>query len=1152
MIGSDSLQTLSSRCLQATHTARANSSVILALVLFCAAALPNLALANQAVKSNSKNPPLPKQGMAKTGKQWFALATNDLKAPNRTSFCGSLGRELVRQGLLLAARHEMGLNTLDASLAEINFVTESPDEYPFQLDVSYAPVNGNPNLFTVNIELSRPSAKGTWFKWSPKPLQVRIDDPIGDLLLQIDSFSRNEFVGALREAGYTKSDSSPKPGAKKNSLTPDHMDFISQFEQLRRLDQQRRTEGDTAETLCEFARSYANLGSLIDFHWSPASKASKARALLYAQRAVSVFGESSTTLSYRAYAWALTGNHVHALEDLKNARELKSETIPGWSGLVDAFCQYQLEPLETAERPWTELGLYLRMRLVDPRYDGLVGLQAVTDFSQANPACSRPIELMCESNNLGILRAVTEEGPEANWPQVYSRFISIPGLPAKVLDIANQESNLVDQPSTKREHQSRTQLIEELRTAARKLDSAEPSWNALASMLSDDSFVQLWRIIDCQSVMLAVSVDDKIDRFATFLKHHRYANCLRAYLEDKPKALTATKELLQSAEPALVEMPMLTFVVNIYQRNPDFSRRVISAAMKQRDPIFDDLLRSQLSGLDDPRADVRDQMQAVVPFQPRTVAWNVQSNQELSKEETDRLETQYAGNSYVMTALGRRFQQRFQSTDAERCLIKSIKILPTHDAYFALAYEYKERGDLKACRKTYEDCLQLEALSLERAKTAESLADLLMDEGDFEGAKPNAEIAADSYSGWGLQCYARCAEGLNDWSLAEQQYQALSERYENSSSTWYFFCLRTGRGNLKAARQLAETAWKRWVKPYSHDQIWQLCIRSIIDEDWKNARRIILDTTDKSLRDVYLLHTAAALAGKAGDTAERDSIYDEMDARFDPTFPLPRLVNLFRLALRQPGKIEWNRKSFEELASDARPGDASFCYYFAGEFLLTHGEKNLAVEYLQCAATASKVERYSCLLANLTLRGLNVPIEKTRLYRHPDEIQPCVNLVNECYRAEREGQLKVARDLLDEAIKLRPDFVLAIRQRATLSQMTGDFPSASDDLEASLKINPECEQALWQLATLRSACPDEKVRDGAEAVKLAERAMELRVTKLWMNYSLLAAANAEKGDFDQAVQFAQQALKLSPDNPDLPAQLKQYQQKKPLRFPTEG
>jgi tetratricopeptide (TPR) repeat protein len=81
--------------------------------------------------------------------------------------------------------------------------------------------------------------------------------------------------------------------------------------------------------------------------------------------------------------------------------------------------------------------------------------------------------------------------------------------------------------------------------------------------------------------------------------------------------------------------------------------------------------------------------------------------------------------------------------------------------------------------------------------------------------------------------------------------------------------------------------------------------------------------------------------------------------------------------------------------------------------------------------------------------------------------------------------------------------------------------------ETALASAPDDLTALNNIAWQRAAHPDEKIRDGAAAVKYAERAAELSKHAEPSILDTLAAAYAQAGRFDDAVATAQKALALA-------------------------
>ncbi|MBM4076681.1 MAG: hypothetical protein FJ267_13710, partial [Planctomycetes bacterium] len=414
---------------------------------------------------------------------------------------------------------------------------------------------------------------------------------------------------------------------------------------------------------------------------------------------------------------------------------------------------------------------------------------------------------------------------------------------------------------------------------------------------------------------------------------------------------------------------------------------------------------------------------------------------------------------------------------------------------------------------------------------------------------PHAEAAANSFSGFGLVVAARCAVGLNDWKTAEQHCRMLSERYENQRTTWYLACVRLNQGQLTKARGLADQDWNGLRPPYRNNQEFSIFLRDIIDGNPKQAKDAFLDPSILKDQIVYSLANAALVADSLGENAEKDAQFVEIGQRFEPSYSLPKFVSLFQLALRDSDRFAWNYFSFEEISANASHDDVTFAYYLAGKFLVLHKQHERGHEYLQCAAASFEISKSSCLLATLLLRELNVPVEETRLHVHSKALQPCVQLLAQCYREQRENRLDVARKRMDEALTLPPDFILGYLVRGRMSEADEDYAADIADYERALQVNPDCETAHYDLALLRAACPVDTYRDSPAARQHAQQVIDGRVAKTWFGYSHLATAEAEPGRFVEPVELQQQAMKLSPQHPDLPIQLKLYQEKKPYRIP---
>jgi cytochrome c-type biogenesis protein CcmH/NrfG len=78
-----------------------------------------------------------------------------------------------------------------------------------------------------------------------------------------------------------------------------------------------------------------------------------------------------------------------------------------------------------------------------------------------------------------------------------------------------------------------------------------------------------------------------------------------------------------------------------------------------------------------------------------------------------------------------------------------------------------------------------------------------------------------------------------------------------------------------------------------------------------------------------------------------------------------------------------------------------------------------------------------------------------------------------------------------------------------------------------LRLQPDRLEALNNLAWILATDSNAELRDGAEAVRLAERACELASGRQTVFIGTLAAAYAESGQFEKAVTTAQRACDLA-------------------------
>ena len=151
-----------------------------------------------------------------------------------------------------------------------------------------------------------------------------------------------------------------------------------------------------------------------------------------------------------------------------------------------------------------------------------------------------------------------------------------------------------------------------------------------------------------------------------------------------------------------------------------------------------------------------------------------------------------------------------------------------------------------------------------------------------------------------------------------------------------------------------------------------------------------------------------------------------------------------------------------------------------------------------------------------------------------------------------KGQTEEAKSYIDKALKLNPVFAAAYLNLGIFHLRAGEMAAAIRVFRHGLAEAPDhieiSSRLAWVLATTRQ----EKLRDGNEAIGLAENICKMTSYLIPRNLDVLAAAYAEEGEFEKAVKTVHQALQLiRPSHRDLGEQfqrrLKLYQVRKPYR-----
>jgi tetratricopeptide (TPR) repeat protein len=96
----------------------------------------------------------------------------------------------------------------------------------------------------------------------------------------------------------------------------------------------------------------------------------------------------------------------------------------------------------------------------------------------------------------------------------------------------------------------------------------------------------------------------------------------------------------------------------------------------------------------------------------------------------------------------------------------------------------------------------------------------------------------------------------------------------------------------------------------------------------------------------------------------------------------------------------------------------------------------------------------------------------------------------------------------------------------------GNTRDAIGHWRQAVRLQPNYPAILDQLAWTLATDPDDSVRDGVEAVELAQRAVQLTGGHNPEILSTLAAAESEAGQYPKAVEIAERALDLAASQPN--------------------
>ncbi len=863
-----------------------------------------------------------------------------------------LGRELIRQAMLIAARDELGLDTRDEVLDDIE---PAPTAGPLVEVTSVFDQAGR----LATVRRGEGDGRETLLKRDLGPAPGDFGTP-GQAAIAAERLSRAGFPEALRALGLAGRPNALRgdgalPAQVEERLA--RLGFVEHIAALRDLHAAIRADGESTARVGALARGYAQLGVLSEFQWHPAHKAFKARALLYAQRLVARDPASGPALANRAFVKALVGIPREALADAAAARALE-KALPAWLGLIEAYAGGDAAGMAAEGGPLGPLAALLRLFSVEYPPQGAVVLNSAREVLAADPECYRAHDTMCRVGGVANLHAATAIGPE----------ILTRSLPAKL----KLQETLA--PSVRLKLEARgneLDVIPALTAAAGSgEDRGEPSWGVLAHLVRETRFIQVYRRLAFMRRNWSVPTDEYWADVRPFVVDHRYRPFLETLALPPAEIRESYGAWVNGFDPTDLD---------VHEVELDWSFRGFVTSRPPHDWTYalrhsDDTVRdhSEITLVSTRGAQQADQARMLLQIHPRSayaMATLVEDEWPRSEPKLPAWERAAGNTAVLLGAIGRVYSASKRFDRAAEKLDRYIRLSPDAWAFELLAANYKAQGDLGRWLATLEDYLNRgEDNGLNFARIRVQIAHHYMGLDDWPRAKAYAEAAAETWAQWAMACASEANEGAGDWEQAELWARRATERYPNTSwALWYLFCNRTGHGDREAANAFAESYLEAAAgRPDLADPI------AAAYFFWLNGSTRRAHAAFGALYDANpsasMALPAALLADEAGDAGRRDAILGQLATTLKDQAPKSAAVaGLMRDSLAEGKPLDL--AAVEPILASIRPEARGNTEFFVGKFLLNRGRAEAGRDHLRKAAGSSATHDWSRQIAAAGLRS---------------------------------------------------------------------------------------------------------------------------------------------------------------------------------------
>ncbi len=918
-----------------------------------------------------------------------------------------LGREVVRQAFLLAARDELGLMTVDETLHET-----SPDDADV-VDLMLIERVNSSGMWRLSLIVPKAGqdiheTKPLWtktFKSAVGGMRV-----YGFLVPKVEEDSRGDFVEALRLAGLKGekvAKGKPSPPSEEIEEALLKVDFIAQYGAVRSAHRAIAAHGESPEWLSVLVRGYANLAMLTQHQWNSSSEVFTARAWLYAQRMYTSKKERDFAIWNRAYAWALGGTLQHVEEDLERLERRRAEVVaagddkgspyvpPVWAQLIEPYAMCDREAVRLVGEENPELGGWatrLDFQLASAYRQSQWMFDAATEVRETCPtAYGVYSELAHHGQSLGTTRTGAQAAPVMYGSHLPASLLALPDLPEEfraVLTIDKIEGGFLENVNVFGDPDPEdlfsavpTYVARYLRERSKKKPEGDLSWSALAFLLEEEQFVQIANSLKVSMNATERSRAEDVNSVLPLVKDHRYARYIESYRYNARRERWPVQELVKHI---VVEDPRRNmegmFRRVWWIRSPE--RKIIG-----RSAHYEASRNFTLAGMleyvywKEPTWVPEDMKMAAVyarefagiaPHSEAAIRMTLQATLIAPVEQLQQWEEKLQVDPTAFLVLARHYWHTDHSEAAIRCYEKSLASLPTFDATYELATVHFLLGDREKWAQTLLDFLETENLGLGHARARRRLAYGYASWGDWPTAKIHAVEAAGTWSAWGLEVASHVCEGLAQWEESERWMREKSTSYPTGSGNdWYLWCRRTGRGDIDAARELAKERHSVSIKTLDHDGLFELGTFHLLEGKPQEALKVFRGSFNAEPR-FAVAFIIAQVSRDLGDEESHQKALATMEEAVkkaqENSEDWAEEVDLAVLELLKTGDTSAERlEKLDELLCDMDANTRTLYAYFVGRELAAAGNQEEAEKYWRRVITTADANTNCSTLAGMEL-----------------------------------------------------------------------------------------------------------------------------------------------------------------------------------------